>query len=424
MSGIVRKNGEIARPCALGSAHHGAHRGARRGPGRCRRLRAAALLALAACAASALTAAAPAAAATVTLQLSQASVVYGGAVVAGGLVDPAVEGQEVVVALAGVDVGVALTDATGAYALEFTPARSGDVVARLSADGTLGPAVPLVVRPAVDVTHGKLIPFLRARFVLNVGPAVYDSAVTARVFHHDRRVATVRGRVRDGRAVLLVPLRGIGWFNVRFALEPTAAYGAREVKKTVKLEWRRLAVGSKGLRVKGVLVQLRRLRICTPGTGTTYTRQVADAVVCFQKTYRVARDYIMNEADWRKLDRATLVKPRYGSPARHLEIDEGRQILMLVRDRAVIGVVPVSTGATGNTPEGAFRILAKNPVSATYDGTVPLPRFMTFYGEMGIHGYPVVPPYPASHGCVREPLWVCDWVYDRAFVGERLYLYY
>jgi hypothetical protein len=48
---------------------------------------------------------------------------------------------------------------------------------------------------------------------------------------------------------------------------------------------------------------------------------------------------------------------------------------------------------------------------------------MTFYGNMGLHGYPIVPPYPASHGCVREPLWACDWVYDRSFVGERLFIY-
>ncbi len=391
---------------------------------RCRRVAAAALVALAALAAAALVAAAPAAAATLTIELSRPAVVFGGTVTVSGMVDPAVEGEEVVVSLDGADVGAAPTDATGAFAFEFAPRHSGDVLVRLTADGSMSAPLPLTVRPAVSVTHGKLIPFLRTRFVLNVKPGAYDGAVTARVFHRGRRVATVRGRVRDGRAVLLVPLRGIEWFSLRFALTPTPAYGSREVKKSVKLEWRRLAIGSTGLRVKGLLTQLKRLRVRTPGTGTTFTRAVSDAVVCFQKTYRLARDYVMNENDWRKLDVATPVKPRYASPARHIEIDEGRQILMLVTDGVVIGIVPVSTGATGNTPEGAFRILRKVPVSSTYDGSVALPRFMTFYGEMGIHGYPVVPPYPASHGCVREPLWVCDWVYDRAFVGERLYLYY
>jgi hypothetical protein len=35
-----------------------------------------------------------------------------------------------------------------------------------------------------------------------------------------------------------------------------------------------------------------------------------------------------------------------------------------------------------------------------------------------------VPPYPASHGCIREPLWVAAWVYDRSYVGEQLHVYH
>jgi hypothetical protein len=279
------------------------------------------------------------------------------------------------------------------------------------------------VRPAVTVSRGALIPFLKTRFVLKVEPATYSGPVIVRVTHRGRRVATVRGRCVDGRAVLRVPLRGIDWFTVRFELAPTAELGATSLKRSVKLEWRRLAVGSEGPRVRGVLTQLRRLRIHVPGTGETYTSAVADAVVAFQKAYRLPRDYVMSYDDWRKLDGAGRVRPKYSSPSHHLEIDRARQIVMVVDDGSVLGVVAVSTGATGNTPVGSFRILGKNPMSATWDGTVALPRFMRFHGNMGLHGYPIVPPYPASHGCVREPLWACDWVYDRSFVGERLYIY-
>lgn len=389
-----------------------------------RRLAVLAIAVLAATVALAFLAAAPAWAATVSCTVSQPSVVYGGTVTVSGVVDPALEGQEVVVALAGADVATALTDASGAFAVDLAPQRSGDLTVRLTADGSASAPVPVVVLPAVKVSHGRLIPFLSARFVLEVTPATYSGEVTARVFHRGRRVAVVRGRVRDGRAVLRVPLRGIEWFGVRCELAPTAELGGRLVKKSVKVEWRRLAVGSAGPRVRGLLTQLRRLRVCVPGVGETYTRNVADAVMAFQKAYRLPRTYVVDYDDWRKLDGAARVKPRYAAPVRHLEIDKTRQILTLVDHGAVVGVVHVSTGATGNTPEGSFRILRKNPMSMTFDGTVPLPRFMTFYGQMGLHGYPIVPPYPASHGCVREPLWVCGWVYDRAFVGERLFIYH
>jgi lipoprotein-anchoring transpeptidase ErfK/SrfK len=48
---------------------------------------------------------------------------------------------------------------------------------------------------------------------------------------------------------------------------------------------------------------------------------------------------------------------------------------------------------------------------------------MTFHGNFAIHGYYSVPVYPASHGCVRVPMWLADWLYDRSFVGERVYVY-
>jgi N-acetylmuramoyl-L-alanine amidase len=388
-----------------------------------RRVVAAVLVALATVVACALCAA-PAAAATLTCTLSQSSVVYGAAVTVSGVADPPVAGQEVVVTLAGADVGTVPTGADGAFSLTFTPKRGGDVTARLVADGSLSAPAPLTVTPALTMSHGALIPFLSTRFVLRVTPATYSGPVTVRVYHRSRRVATLRGRCVDGRAVLLVPLRGIEWFGVRFELAPTAELGARAVATRVKLEWRQLAVGSHGPRVRGVLTQLRRLHIRVPGVGDTFTRAVADAVMAFQKTYRLPRTYVMSYDDWRRLDGATLSRPRYSLPFRHLEIDESRQIIMVVRDGVVQGIVPVSTGATGNTPEGSFSILQKRPMSSTYDGTVALPNFMTFYGEMGIHGYPIVPPYPASHGCVREPLWACAWTYAQAFVGERLYLYF
>ena len=48
---------------------------------------------------------------------------------------------------------------------------------------------------------------------------------------------------------------------------------------------------------------------------------------------------------------------------------------------------------------------------------------MGFQGDFAIHGWPDVPPYPASHGCVREPIWACYWTYDQSWVGEVVYIY-
>ena len=107
----------------------------------------------------------------------------------------------------------------------------------------------------------------------------------------------------------------------------------------------------------------------------------------------------------------------------HLEVDKTRQILMVVRNGQVTGVIPVSTGATGNTPVGHWRVLWKAPATSTWLGSAILYRTLTFHGGFAIHGYPSVPAYPASHGCVREPIWAADWTYTQTPVGESVYVF-
>jgi N-acetylmuramoyl-L-alanine amidase len=43
--------------------------------------------------------------------------------------------------------------------------------------------------------------------------------------------------------------------------------------------------------------------------------------------------------------------------------------------------------------------------------------------QIAIHGYPNVPTYPASHGCVRTQLRDQDAIYPFLGVGSRVYIY-
>ena len=365
----------------------------------------------------------PSPATTVTCALSPSTVVFGDVVTVSGVVTPAVADQQVAVTLDGVDVATVVTDATGAYSVEIMPRRSGDVVTRLRADGTQSAARRLVVKPKVSVTHGTPIPFLSLQYVVKVEPSTYGGVVTAVVVHRGARVATVKAAVRGGKAVLQVPLRGVDKFVVTLSLPAADGFGARSLESTVRAKVARVASGSSGLRVSGLLTALSRLNIRVPYVGTTFNSQCADAVMAFQKAYRLPRTYVFDGDDWRKLDGATPIKPRYSGPSSHLEVDKGRQILMVVKNGAVYGLIAVSTGATGNTPEGSFHIQQKHPYTTSGYGGI-LYRTMGFVGNFAIHGYAPVPPYPASHGCIREPLWVAAWVYDRSFVGEQVYVYH
>ena len=44
-------------------------------------------------------------------------------------------------------------------------------------------------------------------------------------------------------------------------------------------------------------------------------------------------------------------------------------------------------------------------------------------GAFAIHGYHSVPSYPASHGCVRIPIWVAPRVYSLIDYGTTVYVY-
>jgi lipoprotein-anchoring transpeptidase ErfK/SrfK len=83
----------------------------------------------------------------------------------------------------------------------------------------------------------------------------------------------------------------------------------------------------------------------------------------------------------------------------------------------------VSSGAGGITPVGAFSIKWKALATSTWLGPAILYRTMTFAGNVAIHGFSSVPAYPASHGCVRIPIWAADWLYRRSVVGERVFVY-
>jgi hypothetical protein len=129
---------------------------------------------------------------------------------------------------------------------------------------------------------------------------------------------------------------------------------------------------------------------------------------------RLARDGAAGPQVWRVLRSART--PRAAARGTHFEVDKTRQVLFEVRRGRVARVIHVSTGATGNTPLGRWRIYLKTP------GFNSLGMYcsMDFLRGFAIHGYASVPPYPASHGYVRVPLWFAPGLYARWAVGDRV----
>jgi lipoprotein-anchoring transpeptidase ErfK/SrfK len=47
-----------------------------------------------------------------------------------------------------------------------------------------------------------------------------------------------------------------------------------------------------------------------------------------------------------------------------------------------------------------------------------------FLRGFAVHGYVDVPTYPASHGCVRIPIWVSQRIYGLIPYGSRIVIHY
>ena len=208
-------------------------------------------------------------------------------------------------------------------------------------------------------------------------------------------------------------------FVVRLAVTPSAGYRGRRttVRSSVFLPY--LARGAEGPSVRILEQRLAQLRFALRGVDTFFSYDTADAVLAFQKVHGLARTGRVTPAFWRRLQAAHAPRPRYRG-GHHIEVDKSRQVLFEVDRGRVVRVVHVSTGATGNTPVGRFRVYSKVP------GFLPSGMFYSsfFIGAFAIHGYASVPPYPASHGCVRTPMWIAPTLFASSNYGEPVYVYH
>ncbi len=117
----------------------------------------------------------------------------------------------------------------------------------------------------------------------------------------------------------------------------------------------------------------------------------------------------------------------------HVEVDVDRQVLMLVNEEGAVRVLPVSTGSDkafmdqgqtsiAYTPRGRFVVYDKTYGWENGDlGSVYYANYIS--GGVAIHGYLTVPTTPASHGCIRIPMFAAREVSRLLPVGTIVLVY-
>lgn len=194
-----------------------------------------------------------------------------------------------------------------------------------------------------------------------------------------------------------------------------------------------LGHGDRGEQVLALEQRLDALRLDVGRVDDVYDANTVQAVVAFQKLAGLPPS---GRASSDVVDRLSSTQPPEplvagGGPVR-VEIDLPRQVLFLYQDDRLFRILPVSTGSgkrfcaegecgLAETPPGAFR------VSRRISGwrTSSLGRLFNplYFNEgIAIHGFPTVPPQPASHGCVRIPMSSATWFPEKVPDGTPVYV--
>ena len=187
------------------------------------------------------------------------------------------------------------------------------------------------------------------------------------------------------------------------------------------LSFETLSLGSKGAMVAWLEQKLTDLTYRPGPIDGVFDKRTYQAVIAFQKWEGLSRNGVMGADDWARLIDAARPQPSVATSGTWIEVNKARQVLLLVEDGAVVRTLPVSTGSASVgivTPSRMFTVYRTAP---TWEG----PRYKPCYlrNLLAIHGYPSVPAWPASHGCVRVTLWDMDELYPHISVGLRVYIF-
>jgi hypothetical protein len=278
------------------------------------------------------------------------------------------------------------------------------------------------------VATKRLRYFARGQRLLVVGrvkPFVAGQLVTVELRRGRKALARKRAKVRQAKRGGVFSVRfkvkGRGVVRVRARHRATAqqaAFSTRSGRFKV-VRWR-AGEGSHGTKVLLLQRRLLSLGYATPVSGT-FDAGTARAVTAFRGVNGLGRDGFATTAVYRRLlaGRGGF-KLRYPRAGRHVEFDWSRQVVVLADKGRPYRVYHASSGKPSTpTVFGTFHFYSKTP-GTNAKGMVDSNYFIRGYA---IHGYPEVPNYAASHGCIRVPIPNAAAIYGWITLGETIFVY-
>ena len=195
----------------------------------------------------------------------------------------------------------------------------------------------------------------------------------------------------------------------------------------------RLRSGSEGGQVKALQRRLRELGYQVQEADGQFGPETHHSVVAFQKVNGLGRDGVVGPITRKALERPRAPRPRSTKAGFHVEADLTLQVVYMVKDGKIQEILDASS-ASGQTytvdgdvrlavtPQGRFVIQRKiDAWRRSKLGLLYRPAY--FIGGYALHGAHSVPPFPASHGCIRITTTAMDRWFAKLPVGTPMQVY-
>lgn len=359
-------------------------------------------------------------ASSVTLKASAERVDFGKGVKLSGKISPAAPGETVnIIDEHGDTRATATTDEQGRYTTMIKPRSNTELRAQWLA--FVSETQKVKVKPLLSARLGEVRLFDEALARGSLRPAHEGKRVTVRLLRNGRAIRKKSVGLSQGlRYSTRFDIARPGRYRTKASFDDADHIGVSTRSEDKSTPLPALSEGSHNAYVRLLEKRLAKLHYHLTGINESYDHKTRDAVIAFNKVQGRARLGSVSESTWRALADPKKARARGRSKGFHIEINQTRQIVYMVRDGKVNGILHTSTGANGYTHDGSYTVFRK--IAGYSGGRLYYPSY--FDGRRALHGWPEVPTYPASHGCARLPMWAAQWVYAKADFGRRVLVYH
>jgi L,D-transpeptidase catalytic domain len=370
--------------------------------------------------------AAPAGAAadSLTLTVSPSTVEFGQrTTLSGDLTAPAPAGRPVSIrdVATGTEAATAVTNAAGHFAVDLAP--TANITVKAVSGGTESPPVELKVVPKLVARLGRARLFAPVEVSGRLEPAHPGGAVRITLLRGNKVAGRTEAPLQNGGMEYAAELDVVRSGRYRAVVsfddgDHEAAEASTEDRKVGTPP--SLSQGSSGRWVLALEERLRDLHYLVPRPNRGFDHRTSDTVLAFHKVQGMGRGRAVTGSTWRRLARPMIPRPRSNSKAVHIEVNQSKQVLYVVRRGEIDEIVHTSTGAGGATRDGVFRVHRK--IAGFSPGRLYYPSY--FDGNRAVHGWPDVPPTNASHGCARVPYWTAKHLFAIMGYGMEVRVYH